>query len=175
MTKKRGFTLIELVVVVVILGIIAVTAAPRFLNLQSDARKATLEATKGALESAFQIFSAKAQIPSADINIDNAGNKTLILDGFEFGLTEDFYPKFPFEAFSSLEPLLSIVNLDVTMNDGEQAKGLTYNPYPPGIELYYGDIRTTHCFISYSPSKVHNVSDLGKVEGMYFYMVSDGC
>ncbi|OQK62680.1 putative membrane protein [Vibrio vulnificus] len=57
MKNKQGFTLIELVVVMIILGILSVTAAPRFLNLQSDARKSTLEATKGALESAFQIFS----------------------------------------------------------------------------------------------------------------------
>ncbi|MDW3189737.1 type II secretion system protein, partial [Vibrio sp. Vb0932] len=43
MKKQTGFTLIELVVVIVILGILAVTAAPRFLNLQNDAREARLE------------------------------------------------------------------------------------------------------------------------------------
>ncbi len=34
MSKQKGFTLIELVVVIVILGILAVTAAPKFMNLQ---------------------------------------------------------------------------------------------------------------------------------------------
>ena len=38
MKKQGGFTLIELVVVIVILGILAVTAAPKFLNLQDDAK-----------------------------------------------------------------------------------------------------------------------------------------
>lgn len=47
MTNQRGFTLIELVVVIVILGILAVTAAPRFLNLQSDARISALQGMKG--------------------------------------------------------------------------------------------------------------------------------
>ncbi|MGL4750761.1 MAG: type II secretion system protein, partial [Shewanella sp.] len=39
MKRQQGFTLIELVVVIIILGILAVTAAPKFINLQSDARK----------------------------------------------------------------------------------------------------------------------------------------
>ncbi|WP_219592386.1 prepilin-type N-terminal cleavage/methylation domain-containing protein, partial [Aeromonas salmonicida] len=37
MKKQAGFTLIELVIVIIILGILAVTAAPKFLNLQGDA------------------------------------------------------------------------------------------------------------------------------------------
>ena len=41
MKRSAGFTLIELVIVIVILGILAVTAAPKFLNLQSDARAST--------------------------------------------------------------------------------------------------------------------------------------
>ncbi|CAK6715203.1 18.1 kDa type 4 prepilin, structural subunit of mannose-sens (fragment) [Vibrio harveyi] len=40
--RNKGFTLIEMVVAIVLLGILAVTAAPRFLNLQDDARDATL-------------------------------------------------------------------------------------------------------------------------------------
>lgn len=57
--KKNGFTLIELVAVVVILGILALTAAPRFLNLQTDARNAALEGLKGAVESGLAIGYSK--------------------------------------------------------------------------------------------------------------------
>ncbi|MCG9632026.1 type II secretion system protein [Vibrio sp. Isolate30] len=62
MKKQGGFTLIELVVVIVILGILAVTAAPRFLNLQDDAKNATLEGLAGAIQGASGIIYGKAAI-----------------------------------------------------------------------------------------------------------------
>ena len=62
MKKQQGFTLIELVVVIVILGILAVTAAPKFMNLQGDARHASLEGLKGAIQGASGIVYGKAAI-----------------------------------------------------------------------------------------------------------------
>lgn len=62
MKRQGGFTLIELVVVIVILGILAVTAAPRFLNLQDDARNATLDGLSGAMQGASGIIYGKAAI-----------------------------------------------------------------------------------------------------------------
>ncbi|MEZ8194860.1 type II secretion system protein [Vibrio cortegadensis] len=66
MKKQGGFTLIELVVVIVILGILAVTAAPRFLNLQDDARDSTIEGLKGAMSGAGAITYGKAAIAGQD-------------------------------------------------------------------------------------------------------------
>ena len=60
--QNTGFTLIELVVVIVILGILAASAAPKFMNLQSDARAAKVMALKGALKSALQLVHTKAII-----------------------------------------------------------------------------------------------------------------
>ncbi|MUK26298.1 type II secretion system protein [Aliivibrio fischeri] len=62
MKRQGGFTLIELVVVIVILGILAVTAAPKFLNLQSDARASSLQGLKGAMAGAAGIVYGKAAI-----------------------------------------------------------------------------------------------------------------
>lgn len=71
MKRQGGFTLIELVVVIVILGILAVTAAPRFLNLQGDARKASLQGLKGAMDGAAGIVYGKAAVEGKETSSTN--------------------------------------------------------------------------------------------------------
>ncbi|OBU12643.1 MSHA biogenesis protein MshA [Photobacterium aquimaris] len=66
MKRQNGFTLIELVVVIVILGILAVTAAPKFLNLQDDARASSLQGLKGAIDGAAGITYGKAAIQGVE-------------------------------------------------------------------------------------------------------------
>ncbi|MDO6678646.1 type II secretion system protein [Shewanella sp. 4_MG-2023] len=68
MQKQQGFTLIELVVVIIILGILAVTAAPKFINLQGDARVSTLQGVKAAIQGANSLVYSKAILAGEEKN-----------------------------------------------------------------------------------------------------------
>lgn len=76
MNKQQGFTLIELVVVIVILGILAVTAAPKFINLQDDARTATLQAVKASMQSTAAMIYSKSLLAG---NESSAGGATVVV------------------------------------------------------------------------------------------------
>ena len=114
--KQNGFTLIELVVVIIILGILAVTAAPKFINLQGDARASTLQGMKGSIQSANSLVFAKAAINGKEkLSTDDWDDDDA--DGVDIGVGT---VATNFGYLQGLQSELEIA-LDVTFNVGTSA------------------------------------------------------
>ncbi|WP_338294206.1 prepilin-type N-terminal cleavage/methylation domain-containing protein [Planctobacterium marinum] len=106
MKQQKGFTLIELIIVIIILGILAVTAAPKFLDISEDANEATITGVQGALQAATQLVRSKGRIDgvnsSQEYNND-ADDQSIFIDGSEIFLDEGVAAPFASNVISMLD------------------------------------------------------------------------
>ncbi|WP_019027991.1 type II secretion system protein [Colwellia piezophila] len=149
-TKQQGFTLIELVVVIVILGILAATAAPKFIDITSDANKSVLESMGGAILSGSKLVYAKSIIQGvqnqelANIDIDGDGNN-------------DVEIKYGYPSGDRTNGIANAVELGDDWAYGDRFNHGAFIVTPSSLAGFSGitnnniPITQTNCYLTYTP------------------------
>jgi MSHA pilin protein MshB len=92
--KKAGFTLIEMVIVIVLLGLLAAVALPRFLNVSKDAEKAIVKNTSGSFHTGLVMAKSRWELENKtnkylDIDNDGRAETRFNVKGFPVGISGD--------------------------------------------------------------------------------------
>ncbi|WP_372941976.1 type II secretion system protein [Shewanella sp.] len=149
MQKQQGFTLIELVVVIIILGILAVTAAPKFINLQGDARVSALNGLKAAIQGANTLVYSKAALAgleqsttATDVTIAT-GETVSTLYGYMDGTAANFS--------TAIEISVESVSADITTGNVASTNGEDWVLYSDaGTVKFWQNGAPESCFFEYT-------------------------
>lgn len=132
MNKEKGFTLIELIIVIVILGILAVTAAPKFFNFSSDARKSVIGGLKAAVQSNANIQYARTAVKGK--------------------------PKYPnasaAQGQNKVDSIVDLVQIEAAKWEVTIVPGMSVE-----FALKDGSAFSTHCSVTYALAEQNNRTD----------------
>ena len=111
MNKQQGFTLIELIAVVVILGFLAANAIPKFMNATDDAKEASVEGVAGGISSAVGLVRAQWELTGRALTLNLGGSTSnaasVIMDNTTIWVNSFGYPFAAGNTPSSITPTVA--------------------------------------------------------------------
>ncbi|WP_198782132.1 prepilin-type N-terminal cleavage/methylation domain-containing protein [Shewanella putrefaciens] len=153
MKRQQGFTLIELVVVIIILGILAVTAAPKFINLQGDARVSALNGLKASIQGANTLVYSKAALAGQE----KGTNQTVVISGdatatpsTAVSVTTDY--GYMTSAFANFQNALEVSISEGTTPTGATTDWVVDTQTTTDKAKFWQAGAPTTCFIEYTPA-----------------------
>lgn len=148
MKRQQGFTLIELVVVIIILGILAVTAAPKFINLQSDARASALQGLKGAIQGANSLVYSKAALTGKE-----TGDQTVTLDSGTVAVINGYMKATKASLEAGMDITFDVEASGTTTQTTEADWIIAETSGTPRTAKIYAHGAPANCFLIYTEAK----------------------
>lgn len=134
--KQSGFTLIELIIVIVILGILSIVALPRFIDISRDAKVAALEQLAGQIKSTIQLARYKGILNGLQVSNANPGNQATLVVDFGFGSAELDWRNLCPESSAELGDSLDMIDfMDLSFDNSLQAPRIDNQYTLIGYEL----------------------------------------